>query len=159
MKLVSACLCGINSKYNGSNNLNPVFKTLLARGEVLPVCPEQLGGLPTPRAACEIKGGSGLDVINHTAEIVGKDGQNYTPQFIRGAEEVLHLAKEIGINEAILQSHSPSCGCGQIYDGSFSSRLVDGDGVTTALLRRHGLRVLNEQEFLKSGNLIQFKNT
>ncbi len=152
MILISACLCGINCKYNGKNNSNPVFEAMLARSEVLPVCPEQLGGLPTPRPACEIVGGTGIEVLEGKARVISNDKQNLSDAFIKGAEEVLHIVKNAGIKGAIFQSRSPSCGCGHIYDGTFSSHLIPGDGVTSALLRKHGIKVINEADFLKLGS-------
>ncbi len=148
MKLISACLCGINCKYNGKNNSHPLFEAMLVRNEVLPVCPEQMGGLPTPRPACEIIGGTGLDVLQGKAQVISNDNRNLSEAFIKGAEEVLKLAAGKGIKEAVFQSRSPSCGCGHIYDGTFSTHLIEGDGVTTALLRQHGIKVINETEFL-----------
>ena len=148
MKLISACLCGINCKYNGKNNSDPVFEAMLARNEVLPVCPEQLGGLPTPRPACEIIGGTGIEVLAGKARVISNNKQNLSEAFIRGAEEVLRIATDAGIKEAIFQSRSPSCGCGHVYDGTFSAHLIPGDGVTTALLQKHGIKVENEANFL-----------
>lgn len=147
MKLISACLCGVNCKYNGVNNSHPYFMDLLKKGALLPVCPEQLGGLPTPRSACEIKGGSGADVINGQAQVNNKDGEDLSFFFIKGAAETLQLAQQAGISEAILQSRSPSCGCGKIYDGSFAGKLVSGDGVTAALLKMNGIKVWNDEDF------------
>lgn len=147
MKLISACLCGVNCKYNGLNNSDPYFLALLKQGEVLPVCPEQLGGLPTPRPSCEIIGGTGIDVLHGKAKIINKDGEECSAAFIKGAQECLKLAQTAGITEAILQSRSPSCGSGKIYDGTFSGRLIPGDGVTAALLKTHGMKVMNDEEF------------
>lgn len=147
MKLISACLCGINCKYNGSNNSDPYFISLLQKGEVLPVCPEQMGGMSTPRPACEIVGGTGMEVLQGQAKILCKDGADCSAAFIKGARESLKLAQTAGITEAILQSRSPSCGSGLIYDGTFSGHLVPGDGVTAALLKNHGIKVLNDEEF------------
>ncbi len=148
MRLISACLCGINCKYNGKNNRHPIFQTMLESEEVLPVCPEQIGGLPTPRPACETIGGTGMDVLSGKARVMSEDGRDVTEAFVNGAELVLEIAADRGINEAIFQSRSPSCGCGYIYDGTFSSHLIKGDGVTTALLRKHGIQVINEADFL-----------
>lgn len=147
MKLISACLCGVNCKYNGANNSDPCFLALLEQDKVLPVCPEQLGGLSTPRPACEIAGGTGTDVLQGKAKIINKDGEDCTAAFIKGAQESLALAQKTGITEAILQSRSPSCGSGKIYDGTFSGRLIPGDGVTAALFKKHGIKILNDEEF------------
>jgi len=149
LKIVSACLCGINCKYNGGNNLNPYFLDLMGEGELIPVCPEQLGGLPTPRAACELAGGSGLDVIKGHALAYTLDGMDVTSGLLRGAQETLSIAINASIEEAILQSRSPSCGNGIIYDGTFTRKLINGDGVTSALLKQHGIRVWNDQEYLR----------
>lgn len=149
MKLVSACLCGVNCKYDGGHNLHPYFVDLLARGEIIPVCPEQLGGLTTPRSPCEISGGTGLDVVRGMAVVINHHGMNITPSFIRGAEEVLRLAIGAGIDGAVLKRGSPSCGSGSIYDGTFIRKLIAGDGVTTAMLKQHGFRVWNEEEYLR----------
>lgn len=147
MILISACLCGVNCKYNGANNHHPYYIELLRKNELLPVCPEQLGGLPTPRLACEINGGTGTDVLNGLAQVYNTEGKNLSAAFIKGAEETLQLAKQAGISAAILQSRSPSCGCGKIYDGTFKGKLIEGDGVTAALLRMNGIKVWNDEEF------------
>lgn len=149
MILLSACLCGVNCKYNGENNLIPFFAELMKEGHAIPVCPEQLGGLPTPRPACEIRNGTGRDVLEGTADVIGKDGQTLTSQFILGAQETLRLAKISNAKMAVLKSRSPSCGIDRIYDGTFTSLLIPGDGVTAALLRENGIEVLSDDQFIK----------
>lgn len=146
MKIISACLCGINCKYNGGNNLVPALKELAEKENALLVCPETMGGLPVPRSACEIKGGTGLDVIAGHARVTDTEGCDLTDFFLAGAYEVLTMAKKAGIDSAILKSRSPSCGAGKIYDGSFKSRLIDGDGVTSALLKLHDIQVITEAD-------------
>ena len=147
MKLISACLLGIRCTWSGDDKYKNDRVTGLSRVETLiPVCPEQLGGLATPRAPQEIQGGTGEDVLNGKCKVMNKNGEDITNQFIRGAEETLEIAKRLKAEEFIGNSKSPSCGCGQIYDGSFSGSLVSGDGVTTALLRRNGIRVISEED-------------
>lgn len=160
MKIVSACLCGVNCKYNGGNNLNPYFLDLMCDGELIPVCPEQLGGLPTPRTACELTGGTGLDVIEGHALAYTRDGTDVTEGLLKGAQETLSIAINASIEEAILQSRSPSCGNGTIYDGTFTKKLINGDGVTSALLKQHGIQVWNEQEYLREkGVMTSFESS
>ncbi|NLV22682.1 MAG: DUF523 domain-containing protein [Syntrophomonadaceae bacterium] len=149
MRVVSGCLCGINCKYNGANNRHEKFIKELRAGQLLPLCPEQLGGLPTPRSACEIVGGSGEDVLAGRARVINTAGEDVTECFIKGAQEFLAIIKQAGIDEAVLQRRSPSCGVGKIYDGSFSGHLVSGDGVTTALLKKHGIKVWNDEDYLQ----------
>jgi uncharacterized protein YbbK (DUF523 family) len=136
MKLCSACLLGINCKYNAGNNKNDKALELAKRDILIPVCPEQLGGLSTPRIPSEIKSG----------KVITKDGKDVTENFVKGAEETLKIAKLFGIKEAILQQKSPSCGCGKIYDGSFSGKLIDGEGITTALLKKNKIKVISSEE-------------
>ncbi|SHG62080.1 Uncharacterized conserved protein YbbK, DUF523 family [Thermosyntropha lipolytica DSM 11003] len=149
MNLISACLCGYNCKYNGKNNFHPLFKELLDKGEFIPVCPEELGGLPTPRPPAEIQNGTGIDVLKGKAKVINKKGEDVSSFFIKGAYITLQKAWEKGAVYAILKSRSPSCGAGQIYDGSFNSVLREGDGVTAALLKQHGIKVITEEEYLK----------
>jgi uncharacterized protein YbbK (DUF523 family) len=146
MNIVSACLIGINCNYKGENKLNQRIFEEFRKGELYPVCPEVLGGLPIPRLPSETKYGTGLDVINGTAKVISKSGNDVTVSFIKGAYEVLRIAQTIGAKEAILKSRSPSCGCGKIYDGTFSDKLIDGDGVTTALLKKFGIKVITDEE-------------
>ena len=129
--LVSACLLGENCKYSGGNNCDPAVAALAARYELIPVCPERLGGLPTPRAPSERVGD----------RVLTRDGADVTDAFRLGAEKTLEIARANGVRRAVLQSRSPSCGCGSIYDGTFSGTLVPGDGVTAALLRASGVEV------------------
>lgn len=149
MIILSACLTGVNCKYSGGNNLHPVFKELTEKHPVLLICPEQLGGLETPRPACEILGGDGKDVLEGNARVLNNQGEDVTPAFIAGAKQSLDLAKQNNIKLAVLKSRSPSCGAGLIYDGSFNSKLQAGDGVTTALFRQHQIEVISDTEFLE----------
>ncbi len=149
MKIISACLCGINCKYNGKNNYHPLFAAMLKDQQLIPICPEEMGGLPTPRPPCEIRGGTGEQVLAGKARVISKEGHDFTAAFLKGAEETLKVAIDHGIPEAILQSRSPSCGCGCIYDGTFSSQLLEGDGVTAAFLRSQGIKVIDAADFLK----------
>lgn len=147
MKLISACLLGIKCAWDGKD----IYKSdkaigLLNSETLIPFCPEQLGGLRTPRAPQEIQGGTGEDVLDGKCKVLNINGEDVTQEFITGAEETLKVAKLFHIEEFIGKSRSPSCGCGQIYDGTFSRKLIDGDGVTTALLKRNGIRVVTEED-------------
>lgn len=145
-KLVSACLLGINCRYDGQNNLNEKVMRLAAKEVLIPVCPEQLGGLETPREPMGITGGGGSEVLDGKARVtINRIGRDVTENLVRGAEETLKIAKSSGVREAIFKARSPSCGCGKIHDGT-SPRLVEGDGVTAALLKRNGIRVITEDD-------------
>jgi uncharacterized protein YbbK (DUF523 family) len=147
VKLISACLLGIKCAWDGQDIYKSDKAIEFANSETLiPVCPEQVGGLKTPRAPQEIQGGTGEDVLNGKCEVLNIDGEDVTQRFINGAEETLKIVKLFHIEEFIGKSRSPSCGCGQIYDGTFSRALIDGDGVTTALLKRNGIRVITEED-------------
>jgi uncharacterized protein YbbK (DUF523 family) len=111
---------------------------LVAEGKAVPLCPEQLGGLLTPRLPAEIRGD----------RVIRNDGVDTTEAFSRGAQEALKLAKLVGAKAAILKARSPSCGSGKIYDGSFTGKLVDGDGVFAALCKKNGIEVRTEEEML-----------
>ena len=141
MKLVSACLVGVNCNFEGKNWLNPKLFEEFAKGDLFPVCPEVLGGLPVPRVPAEIQGGHGADVLDGKAKVVNMEGVDVTCQFMKGASEVLRIAQTIGAKEALLTEKSPSCGCGLIFDGSFSDKFISGDGVTAALLKKNGIKV------------------
>jgi len=147
VKLISACLLGIKCAWDGRDIYKSGKAIELSNSEMLvPVCPEQLGGLRTPRAPQEIQGGSGEDVLDGKRKVLNIDGEDVTQEFIKGAEETLKIAKLFHIQEFIGKARSPSCGCGQIYDGTFSRQLIDGDGVTAALLKRNGIRVITEED-------------
>ena len=114
--------------------------------ELIPVCPEQLGGLSTPRPPAEIVGGDGADVLDGCASVITVEGEDKTREFLDGAHQTLEIAKSQNAAHAILKSRSPSCGCGRIYNGTFTGALGDGDGVTASLLRRHGIQVMTEAD-------------
>lgn len=146
MIIVSACLCGINTRYDGKSNLNEKVMKLLKEGKAVLVCPEQLGGFSTPRSPHEIAHGTGAQVLDGDAKVISIEGRDGTLEFIKGAEETLKIAKEVNANIAILKAKSPSCGKGKIYDGSFSGKKIDGNGVTAELLIRNGITVYSEEE-------------
>lgn len=134
--LVSSCMVGIPCQYSGESakiclNAEQIEKL---DATLIPVCPEQLGGLATPRSRAEIIGGDGFDVLNGTARVVTVDGQDVTEEYLRGAEQVLHIAQMSKASAMIVKRKSPSCSCSKIYDGTFSQRLKDGVGVASALL-------------------------
>lgn len=141
--LISACLVGENCKYDGGNNFHIKAKELLDKGEAITVCPEMLGGLPAPRVSCEIRDG----------KVINKIGLDVTDEFNLGAHISLEIANKNGIKYAIMQPRSPSCGSNKIYDGSFSGKLIDGEGVTTKLLRQYGIEVMSIEEFLNNIDL------
>ena len=136
MILVSACLLGCACRYDGQSKPYPLAQELAKRGLAVPVCPEQLGGLPTPRKPSERRG----------ERVVMSDGRDVTAEFDKGAETALALARRFGCKTALMKERSPSCGSGQIYDGSFSHVLVPGSGVAAELLAQNGITVLGESQ-------------
>src|SRR4030067_3717172 len=139
MFLVSACLAGLNTRYDGTNCCRRYFQKLVAQGKALPVCPEQLGGLPTPREQVELVRGDGESVLNGRAKDVGKkSGKNYTQNLLRGADEVLKIAAMLKIKKAFLKDGSPSCGSSYIKVGN---KKIKGQGVTAAALINAGIKV------------------
>lgn len=136
--LISACLLGQYCRYDGQTKVYPQVQALLNRDDIhlIPVCPEQAGGLATPRPAAERQGD----------QVVTAKGIDVTTQYRRGAEAVLYWARLFHCTKAILKEKSPSCGHGQIYDGTFSRTLTAGDGVTAALLRAEGLEIIGESD-------------
>lgn len=144
--LVSACLAGLATTHAGVAKPNAEVMELVRQGRAILVCPEQLGGLPTPRRPAEIAGaGSGEAVVAGESRVVDNAGTDVTAEYLRGAREVLKVARLSGATQAILKARSPSCGSAGIHDGSFSGTLVDGAGVTAALLRQHGIEVRSEE--------------
>jgi len=136
IKICSACLLGIECRYDGEEKKNKKVVSLSQKEILMPVCPEQLGGLSTPREPAEQKG----------KRVFTKSGKDVSENFKRGAKQVLRIAKLYDIKEAILKQRSPSCGCGQIYDGTFSGRIIKGDGVATSLLKKNGIKVITEDD-------------
>ena len=136
MIIVSACLVGINCRYDGGNNANQEIIKMVKKGIAVPVCPEQLGGLSTPRIPAEIIGN----------RVVNKNGEDVTDYFKKGAQETLQLTKLGNCQKAILKQNSPSCGCGKIYDGTHSGTIITGKGITAKLLENNGIEVLTEED-------------
>lgn len=136
MKLVSACLAGIKCRWDGDSRPCEKVMELVRQGKAIPVCPEQLGGLTTPRTPAEQRGD----------KVFTKDGKDVTAEFKKGAEEALKIAKLANCKEAILKSKSPSCGFGKVYDGTFSGNLTKGDGVLAALLKKNNIKIITEND-------------
>ena len=132
---ISACLCGFPCRYDGKSKPDERIKALYEEGRALPVCPEKLGGLTTPRTPCEIING----------RVVSSDGEDRTNEYLLGSQRVLELCKKHGIKKAVLKQNSPSCGSSHIYDGTFSGTLIEGEGCLTALLRKNGIEVTGEK--------------
>lgn len=135
--LVSSCLLGKNCKYNGGNNNCEDIKKLSSKYNLIEICPEVMGGLPTPRYPSEI--------IND--KVINKIGEDVTEKFILGAKLSLDLTKQYNVKYAILKENSPSCGYGCIYDGTFSGNKIKGNGITADLLYKNGVVILNEKNF------------
>ena len=138
--MVSACLAGENCKYNGGNNRNEKALQLMAENEVITVCPEQMGGLPTPRVPSEVKDGV----------VTARDGRNVDKEFRDGAAKCLERAAKEKPDLIVLQSRSPSCGVKQRYDGTFSGTLMDAPGITAQLLMENGFRCMDVEDLAES---------
>lgn len=134
--LISACLLGVRCRYDGMSKTHPLVEELAKRYTLIPVCPEQLGGLATPRPPAERQGD----------RVVSNTGTDVTEQYCRGAEEALRLCRFFGCEAAVLKERSPSCGHGAVYDGTFTGTLREGDGVTAELLCAHGISVYGESQ-------------
>ena len=136
--LVSACLLGCKCRYDGKLQKPNDIHKLIKNNCIVPFCPEQAGGLETPRIPCEI--------VNN--KVLNKDGEDKTGEFVLGANEALNICKLFNIEYAILKSKSPSCGYGEIYDGSFTGTLSKGNGITAELLSKNGIKILNEDNYM-----------
>jgi uncharacterized protein YbbK (DUF523 family) len=142
--LFSGCLAGVCCRYDGASRPLPQCIEKVRSGNGFVVCPEQLGGLPTPRTPSMIEHGDGFDVLDDKVRVLSKDGEDHTSQFLKGAKETLKLARLWNIDKVILKEKSPSCGVKLIYHGD---DLVEGYGVTAALLKREGFTVISSEEF------------
>ncbi len=141
--LVSACLLGLSCRYDGVGKECAAVTALCEGGAVLiPVCPEQLGGLPTPRTSAEIQ---------RDGRVITLDGRDVTGEYLRGAREAVRMAKKLGCTSALLKARSPSCGCGRVYDGTFTGTLTPGWGCAARALRDAGLRVMTEEDLPAEG--------
>lgn len=148
MILVSSCLAGMKVRYNGTDCLNETIQKLLDEHKAVAVCPELLGGFSTPRNPAEIIGGDGDDVLEGRAKVMDQTGTDVTEMYIKGAYETLEQAREVGATMVVLKENSPSCGSSMVYNGTFSGTKISGNGVTTALLRKSGIEVTSEVNFL-----------
>ena len=140
--LISACLLGVRCRYDGKGNYAERLDELMAIAQLVPVCPEILGGLETPRVPCERIG----------EKVLNRDGEDRTEAFHRGAAEAHRIGEIFGAKYALLKQRSPSCGSVQVYDGTFSGKCIPGEGVTAQLLRAHGYRIFGEEQV---GDLIE----
>ena len=148
--LISACLLGDNVKYSGGNNLTPELVTLLEKYNVkiVKVCPECFAGLPIPRVPSEIRGD----------KVYGKDGRDITKEFLVGAEKTYQVAKNKEIDFAILKERSPSCGNSYIYDGSFSGKVIQGQGLTVRKLNEENIVIFSEENLEEIEKYLQVLN-
>lgn len=148
MIVVSTCLAGLKVRYNGTDCLDEKIKNLVDTGKAIIVCPEVLGGLQTPREPAEIIGGNGHDVLDGKAKVIEQSGKDVTEAFIKGAYITLEKVKNMQATKVVLKENSPSCGSSKIYNGEFKGVKISGDGVTSALLKRHNIPVISEEAFL-----------
>lgn len=131
--LVSSCLLGLNCRYDGGNNYSKEVEEFLKNYEVIPICPEIMGGLPTPRTPSE----------RQADRVINKEWKDVTEQYEKGARECLFLAQKYDVKKALLKLRSPSCGSKEIYDGTFSHTIIEGDGVTAELFKKNGIEVIS----------------
>ncbi|WP_017754743.1 DUF523 domain-containing protein [Calidifontibacillus oryziterrae] len=147
MIVVSSCLAGLKVRYNGTHCLQDKISKLLAENKAITVCPEVLGGLSIPREPAEIVGGDGDAVLDGKAKVINKLGKDVTEEFLKGAYATLKTVKEVNATVVVLKESSPSCGSTKIYNGEFNGMKVAGNGVTAALMKRNGIKVLSEESF------------
>lgn len=147
MIIVSSCLAGTCCRYDGSHNVRDPIRRLADERKAVLVCPEVSGGCLTPREPAEIVGGTGEDVLAGKARVIDRSGNDVTEPFIKGAYHALEAARKHRAGLIVLKENSPSCGSGMIYDGTFTGSKIPGEGVTAALLRREGFKVISEHDF------------
>ena len=153
--LVSSCLIGKNCAYDGKNRYSGAVLALCKKYGYVDICPEVAGGLPIPREAHEINGGSGEDVLDGKCTVIAPSGEDISAYFVRGAEITLEKAVADSVTLAIMKARSPSCGSGKIYAGSFDRELKEGNGVAAALLIRNGIPVLTEEEIPEAVRILE----
>lgn len=149
MIIVSSCLAGKECRYNATSSTESIIVQLVQQQKAIMVCPELLGGFSTPREPAEIVGGTGIDVIHGKARVITQSGMDVTELYIKGAERALALADKLQATCIVLKENSPSCGSSYIYNGTFSSKKINGEGVTTALLKHKGYQVISENELIQ----------
>ncbi|PGV60407.1 hypothetical protein COD94_19905 [Bacillus cereus] len=147
MILVSSCLAGLEVRYNGTHSLDNKIRKLVEENKAVTICPELVGGFSTPREPAEIVDGDGDDVLDGKAKVIEKSGEDVTELYLKGAYATLEKVKEINATIVVLKENSPSCGSSMIYNGEFVGKKIVGQGVTSALLRRNGIRVISEEQF------------
>lgn len=157
MYIISACLCGVNCKYNGNNNLNERCLKLFRDGKAVLVCPEQLGGLTTPRKPAEIVSSSEDKTVSDK-KVINNNNEDVTKEFFKGAEETLNIARQLGVKKAILKEGSPSCGVNYIYDGTFTGNKIEGKGVTAQLLENEGIAVFSDEDLEVNNDKLIYLN-
>lgn len=157
MYIISACLCGVNCKYSGNNNLNEKCMKLFQEGKAILVCPEQLGGLSTPRNPSEMNS-EVKEVVEGDGKVIDNKGNDVTKQFLDGAYETLRIAESANIKKAILKEGSPSCGCNFVYDGTFSGNKIKGKGVTAYILEQEGISVISDEDLEESDSKLVYLN-
>lgn len=152
--LMSPCLIGIRTRWDESFDEIEELINLVKSGQAVFLCPEQIGGMTTPREPAEIEiGKTAKDVLWGEAKVLTKTGKDVTEQFVVGARRILKFCQEMGVEIAILKSDSPSCGSKQTYDGSFTGTKIPGKGITGALLEQNGIKVYNEKNFQTIGGI------
>lgn len=155
MYIISACLCGVNCKYSGKNNLNERCLNLFRKGKAVLVCPEQLGGLTTPRNPVELDSAVN-EVVEGDGRALDNQEQDVTKQFLDGAYETLKIAKELGATKAILKEGSPSCGVNYVYDGTFTGNKIEGKGIATYVLEKEGISVFSDEDLEASNSKLVY---
>lgn len=146
MIIVSSCLAGMKVRYNSTDCLDETIHQLLDNNRAVAVCPELLGGFSTPREPAEIVGGDGGAVLDGTAKVMDRLGNDVSEMYILGAYKTLEQARNAGASIVVLKENSPSCGSSMIYNGAFAGQKIPGEGVTAALLRRNGIEVISEEQ-------------
>lgn len=144
--MVSACLAGVNCRHDGKTIGNKLIQKLVGRRLATPLCPEVLGGRPVPRTACEISGGTGMQVLSGAAKVMDQNGIDVTAEIKDGVTNVMKAVRRMNITAVILKTKSPTCGKGKIHDGTFTGKTIDGNGVLTAALISEGIKVYTEED-------------
>jgi uncharacterized protein YbbK (DUF523 family) len=144
--IVSACLAGVKCRYDGKPIENRLIQNLVSKRLAIPLCPEVLGGRPVPRVPCEITGGTAVQVLDKTAYVRDKNGKDVTEEVLDGVKSVIKAVTRMNVTAVILKTKSPTCGKGRIYDGTFTGKMIDGNGVLTAALLKEGIKVYTEED-------------